>query len=65
MGWRAPCTISAIVPLTRALLDRCVGSHLNGAAFSHVARAVWPWCRAKACASGTQVAAMAAGRLIR
>eukprot|EP00966_Prymnesium_polylepis_P189778 4397311-Prymnesium_polylepis.1 len=40
MGWRAPCTISAIVPLTRALLDRCVGLHLNGVAFSHVARAV-------------------------
>jgi hypothetical protein len=28
------------LPLTRASLDRCVGMHLNGATFSHVARAV-------------------------
>ena len=31
--------VSAL-PLTRASLDRCVGSHLNGATFSHVARAI-------------------------
>ena len=28
------------LPLSRAVLDRCVGVHLNGATFSHVARAV-------------------------
>jgi hypothetical protein len=28
------------LPLSRASLDRCVGAHLNGASFSHVARAV-------------------------
>ena len=28
------------LPLSRASLDRCVGMHLNGATFSHVARAV-------------------------
>ena len=28
------------LPLSRASLDRCVGMHLNGASFSHVARAV-------------------------
>ena len=28
------------LPLSRAALDRCVGVHLNGATFSHVARAV-------------------------
>ena len=28
------------LPLSRAALDRCVGLHLNGARFSHVARAV-------------------------
>jgi len=28
------------LPLSRASLDRCVGTHLNGATFSHVARAV-------------------------
>lgn len=28
------------LPLTRAALDRCVGAQLNGARFSHVARAV-------------------------
>ena len=27
------------LPLTRASLDRCVGAHLNGASFSHTARA--------------------------
>ena len=31
---------SRALPLTRASLDRCVGMHLNGASFSHVARAV-------------------------
>ena len=31
--------VSALL-LTRASLDRCVGSHLNGATFSHVARAI-------------------------
>ena len=40
-----------VLPLTRASLDRCVGSHLNGATFSHVGRAVRR-CRANACASG-------------
>ena len=28
------------LPLSRAALDRCVGAQLNGARFSHVARAV-------------------------
>ena len=28
------------LPLSRAALDRCVGTHLNGTTFSHVARAV-------------------------
>ena len=28
------------MPLSRAALDRCVGAQLNGARFSHVARAV-------------------------
>ena len=28
------------LPLTHASLNRCVGTHLNGATFSHVARAV-------------------------
>ena len=28
------------LPLSHAALDRCVGAHLNGARFSHVARAV-------------------------
>ena len=28
------------LPLTRASLDRCVGTHLNGVTFSHVARAI-------------------------
>ena len=28
------------LPLSHASLDRCVGMHLNGATFSHVARAV-------------------------
>ena len=28
------------LPLSRAALDRCVGVHLNGATFSHAARAV-------------------------
>ena len=28
------------LPLSRATLDRCVGVHLNGATFSHIARAV-------------------------
>ena len=28
------------LPLSRASLDRCVGAHLSGARFSHVARAV-------------------------
>ena len=28
------------LPLSRESLDRCVGAHLNGARFSHVARAV-------------------------
>lgn len=33
-------TESVALPLTRASLDRCVGTHLNGATFSHVARAI-------------------------
>jgi hypothetical protein len=51
--WRRPVRglWVAIVPLTRASLDRCVGSHLNGAAFSHVARAMRLVPRAAACAS--------------
>ena len=28
------------LPLSRAALDQCVGAQLNGACFSHVARAV-------------------------
>ena len=31
---------ASALPLSRASLDRCVGKHLNGATFSHVARAV-------------------------
>lgn len=33
-------TEACALPLTRASLDRCVGTHLNGSTFSHVARAV-------------------------
>ena len=33
-------TEARALPLSRAALDRCVGAQLNGARFSHVARAV-------------------------
>ena len=36
----APTQEARALPLSRAALDRCVGEQLNGARFSHVARAV-------------------------
>lgn len=39
-GLRFDSAEACALPLSRAALDRCVGVHLNGATFSHVARAV-------------------------